>query len=78
MVTNLLILIGSLAILIVGAEALVRGASRLALRLGISAFVVGITVVGLEPAHRNSPPRCARPRLATQKSLWEMLLAPTS
>ena len=46
MVTNLLILIGSLAILIVGAEALVRGASRLALRLGISAFVVGITVVG--------------------------------
>ena len=46
MITNLLILIGSLIILILGAEGLVRGASRLALRLGISAFVVGITVVG--------------------------------
>jgi cation:H+ antiporter len=46
MVTNLLLLIVSLVILVVGAEGLVRGASRLALRLGVSAFVVGVTVVG--------------------------------
>lgn len=46
MVTNLLLLIVSLVILVVGAEGLVRGASRLALRLGVSAFVVGFTVVG--------------------------------
>ncbi|HEX9769701.1 MAG TPA: hypothetical protein VGA50_11050 [Kiloniellales bacterium] len=34
-----------LAALILGAEALVRGASRLALTLGISPLVVGLTVV---------------------------------
>jgi len=45
-ITNLLLLVVSLVILILGAEGLVRGASRLALRIGVSAFVVGITVVG--------------------------------
>ena len=46
MAVDLLLLCLSIIILLIGAEAMVRGASRLALRLGISAFVVGVTVVG--------------------------------
>jgi cation:H+ antiporter len=42
---TLLLFIAGLAGLIVGAELLVRGASKLALRLGISPLVVGLTVV---------------------------------
>lgn len=42
---NLLLLIGGLVVLTVGAEFLVRNASRLAMSLGISALVVGLTVV---------------------------------
>jgi cation:H+ antiporter len=37
--------IGGLAALVVGAEALVRGASKLALTLGLSPLVVGLTIV---------------------------------
>lgn len=44
MATTILFLCG-LALLVVGAEALVRGASRLALSVGISPLVVGLTVV---------------------------------
>jgi len=40
-----LLLFGGLVGLIVGAEAMVRGASRIAARLGISALVIGLTVV---------------------------------
>lgn len=40
-----LILIGGLVFLVVGAEGLVRGASRLATRAGIPSIVVGLTVV---------------------------------
>lgn len=43
---TLLILLGSLALITVGAEALVRGASVLALRAGVSALFVGLTIVG--------------------------------
>lgn len=39
------LLIGGLILLVVGAEALVRGASRLAFALGISPLVIGLTVV---------------------------------
>lgn len=46
MITDLLILVLSVAILIFGAELLVRGAARLAIRMGVSAFVIGVTVVG--------------------------------
>ncbi|MFH1340127.1 MAG: calcium/sodium antiporter [Pseudomonadota bacterium] len=46
MVAPLSFLLG-LAALIVGAEILVRGASKLALRFGISPLVVGLTVVSL-------------------------------
>ena len=42
---NLLLFIAGLAALVVGANLLVRGASRLALSLGISPLVVGLTVV---------------------------------
>lgn len=40
-----LLFLGGLALLVVGAEVLVRGASRLALSVGISPLVVGLTVV---------------------------------
>lgn len=46
MATDLLILVLSVAVLIFGAEILVRGAGRLALRMGVSPFVIGVTVVG--------------------------------
>ncbi len=39
------LLVAGLVLLVVGAEALVRGASRLALAVGISPLVVGLTVV---------------------------------
>ena len=42
---NLILFLGGLATLVVGADLLVRGASRLALSLGISPLVVGLTVV---------------------------------
>jgi len=44
-VTSALLFAGGLAGLVVGAELLVRGASRLALAFGISPLVVGLTVV---------------------------------
>ncbi|HEX9699696.1 MAG TPA: calcium/sodium antiporter [Acidobacteriota bacterium] len=40
-----IVFIGGLALLLVGAELLVRGASRLAVALGISPLVIGLTVV---------------------------------
>ena len=43
--STIILLIAGLALLIVGAEALVRGASRLATAIGISPLVVGLTVV---------------------------------
>ena len=46
MILDLLILFLSIGILIFGAELLVRGAARLALRIGVSPFVIGVTVVG--------------------------------
>ena len=39
------LLIAGLAVLVTGADLLVRGASRLALRFGISPLVIGLTVV---------------------------------
>ncbi|MFQ3786345.1 calcium/sodium antiporter [Halomonas sp. A29] len=44
MLTMLLLLVG-LVLLIVGAEGLVRGASRLAAQVGISPLIIGLTVV---------------------------------
>jgi cation:H+ antiporter len=42
---TVLLMIAGIVLLIVGAEAMVRGASRLAIALGISPLVVGLTVV---------------------------------
>jgi cation:H+ antiporter len=42
---NLIMFIGGLVLLVVGANALVRGASKLALSFGISPLVVGLTIV---------------------------------
>ena len=47
MLSLFLYLSGGLALLIGGAELLVRGASKLAGRAGISALVVGLTIVAL-------------------------------
>jgi len=44
-VVTILLLVGGLVALVIGAEALVRGASKLALSFGISPLVVGLTVV---------------------------------
>lgn len=46
MLIDLLILMGALAVLSVGAELLVRGATALALRFGLSPLFVGLTIVG--------------------------------
>ncbi len=46
MLTSILILLGALAVLSLGAEFLVRGASALALRFGLSPLFVGLTIVG--------------------------------
>ena len=40
-----------LVLLVVGAEALVRGASRIALSFGVSPLVVGLTIVAFEQGH---------------------------
>ena len=45
MVTEILFILGGLALLLVGAEGLVRGSASLALRLGLTPLVVGLTVV---------------------------------
>jgi cation:H+ antiporter len=42
---NLLMFVGGLALLVIGASTLVRGASKLALSFGISPLVVGLTIV---------------------------------
>jgi cation:H+ antiporter len=44
---TLLMFIGGLALLVIGAELLVRGASKLAMSFGISPLVVGLTIVAL-------------------------------
>ena len=46
-------LIAGLVLLVLGAESLVRGAVKLAERLGISALVIGLTVVAFAPARRK-------------------------
>jgi cation:H+ antiporter len=45
MILNLGLIVGGLALLVLGAQGLVRGASRLALALGIPPLVVGLTIV---------------------------------
>jgi cation:H+ antiporter len=43
---NILLLVGGLALLIAGGDLLVRGAVRIATRLGVSPLVIGLTLVG--------------------------------
>ncbi|MDP3137174.1 MAG: calcium/sodium antiporter [Burkholderiaceae bacterium] len=52
---DLLIFVGGLALLVLGADLLVRGASRLALAVGVSPLVIGLTVV----AYGTSAPEVA-------------------
>jgi len=46
MLADLVVLVGSLLLLVLGAEMLVRGATRLAIRAGVSPLFVGLTIVG--------------------------------
>jgi cation:H+ antiporter len=50
MITTILYFIGGLVILILGADLLVRGASRIAAAAGISPLVIGLTVVAIGTA----------------------------
>lgn len=45
MMSSILLIIGGLVLLVAGGEFLIRGASKLAISMGISALVVGLTVV---------------------------------
>ncbi|NET57003.1 MAG: calcium/sodium antiporter [Symploca sp. SIO2E6] len=55
MITSLIILLLGLVLLVAGAEALVRGASRFAALLGISPLIIGLTIV----AYGTSSPELA-------------------
>jgi cation:H+ antiporter len=46
-VLSVLLLITGLAGLLIGAELLVRGGSKLAIRLGVTPIVIGLTVVSI-------------------------------
>lgn len=46
MATSILYILAGLALLIVGGDWLVRGASGIALRLGLSPLIIGLTIVG--------------------------------
>ena len=50
MTTTIIVFIGGLAVLILGADLLVRGASRLAAAFGISPLVIGLTIVAIGTA----------------------------
>lgn len=68
MIANISLILGGLALLVLGAHGLVRGASRLALALGIPPLVVGLTIV----AFGTSAPELAvsvRSCLADQPSV---------
>ncbi|HNA60781.1 MAG TPA: sodium:calcium antiporter, partial [Elusimicrobiota bacterium] len=63
-----IMLLGGLALLVLGAEFLIRGSSRLALRAGIPSLVVGLTIV----AYGTSAPEMvvsAKAALAGQADL---------
>ena len=47
MTTTILLLLAGFALLMLGGELLVRGASRLAEKLGLSPMLVGLVIVGL-------------------------------
>lgn len=66
----MLIMISGLAVLLVGAEILVRGASRLASLLGISPLVIGLTVV----AYGTSAPEMAVSALASRAGQADLAL----
>lgn len=60
--TAIAAIVGGLVLLVVGAEALVRGASRLATMLGLSPLIIGLTIV----AYGTSAPEMA---VSVQSSL---------
>ena len=63
-------LIGGLVLLVVGAEALVRGAARLASRFGIPPLIIGLTVVAVG----TSLPELASALAAVRKNEHDLAL----
>lgn len=61
-ITAIAAIVGGLVLLVIGAEALVRGASRLATMLGLSPLIIGLTIV----AYGTSAPEMA---VSVQSSL---------
>ena len=47
MIIQILILLGGLALILLGANSLVDGSSSIAKKFGISEFVIGLTIVGI-------------------------------
>ncbi|MGP1393697.1 MAG: calcium/sodium antiporter, partial [Candidatus Cryptobacteroides sp.] len=47
MIIQILILLSGLALIIFGADFLVRGSSSIARKAGVSEFVIGLTIVGM-------------------------------
>ena len=47
MLVDVLVLLGGLALVILGAEWLVDGASSIARKAGLSEFLIGMTIVGI-------------------------------
>lgn len=61
MLPLILVVLGSLVLLVLGAEALVRGATGLAIRLGVPSLLIGLTVVAFGT---NSPELLVNARAA--------------
>lgn len=68
MLLDIVAILGGLVLLTVGAEALVRGASTLAARFGVSQFVIGLTIVGFG----TSAPELFASSIAAWKGISEI------
>ena len=73
MLIQLLILAGGLALILLGANWLVDGASSIAKKAGVSEFVIGLTIVGIGTSMPELVVSCTGALQGS--SLWAMCLA---
>src|SRR5262245_62068216 len=78
MLWNIGLILSGLAILIVGAQLLVKGASRLALALGIAPLIVGLTIVAFGTSAPELASASNLPLRRKQISCWAMPWAAAS